>query len=97
MSLHHFAHGTCVGLLRKIRASLAPGGQVLGVAFVPNADRVTPAPLPATFAFVMLGSTPSGDAYTATEFDTMAKAAGARGATVTPLPPSPQSLVRFEV
>ena len=40
--LHHFDEGTCVALLRKIRAALAPGGVTATLEFVPNDDRVSP-------------------------------------------------------
>jgi hypothetical protein len=40
--LHHFSHKECVSLLRKVRASLSPVGQVLAVEFVPNPDRISP-------------------------------------------------------
>ncbi|HZI76678.1 MAG TPA: methyltransferase [Gemmatimonadales bacterium] len=93
--LHHFDPSTCVGLLERTRNSLSAGGRVLAVEFVPNEDRVSP-PFPAMFAFMMLGSTPSGDAYTAREFDDMGRAAGFERVKVDPLPPTPQSLVTFE-
>lgn len=92
--LHHFDIDTCVGLLRKVRASLAPDGRVLGNEFVPNADRVSP-PDPAAFSYAMLVTTPHGDAYTLPEFDAMARAAGFSGVTGVPLPPSPQTLLEF--
>lgn len=93
--LHHFDMATCTSLLRKVKGSVTVGGQVLGVDFVPNEDRVSP-PIPAMFAFWMLATTPSGDAYTARELDEMARNAGFRGATTRPLPPTPQSLIIFE-
>ena len=43
----------------------------------------------------MLGSTPSGDAYTAREFEAMGRAAGFAQVRVEALPPTPQSLVTF--
>jgi predicted nicotinamide N-methyase len=92
--LHHFSRDVCVSLLRKIKASLSPAGQVLAIEFVPNADRVSP-PIPATFAYLMLVSTPSGDAYTLRELDEIARDAGFGGATARPLPPTPQTLVVF--
>ena len=93
--LHHFDRHTCVGLLEKVRRSLAPAGRTMAVEFVPNEDRVSP-PFQAGFAFYMLGSTPSGDAFTASDFNAMAREAGYRGASVTPMPRSPQSLVMFD-
>jgi ubiquinone/menaquinone biosynthesis C-methylase UbiE len=93
--LHHFDPQTCTSLLRKAKASLTAAGRVLAVEFVPNEDRVSPA-LPVMFAFLMLASTPSGDAYTARELDEMGRNAGFRPATTRPLPPTPQSLTIFE-
>ena len=93
--LHHFDFDTCVSLLRKVKLSLASGGQALGVEFVPNEDRVSP-PIPAMFAFWMLATTPGGDAYTIRDLDEMARKAGFRGATTHPLNPAPESLIVFE-
>ncbi len=61
--LHHFDVATCVGLLKKVRAALLPGGVAATLEFVPNEDRVSP-PMPAAFALTMLASTASGEAYT---------------------------------
>jgi hypothetical protein len=94
--LHHFDHQTCVALLAKIRAGLSTVGQTWLVEFVPNEDRVSPAPMPAAFAYTMLGTTPKGDAYTATELNAMARDAGFLRATVTSLTAGPESLVTFE-
>jgi O-methyltransferase domain/Dimerisation domain len=94
--LHHFDYNTCVGLLRKVRGSLATDGKTLAVDFVPNEDRVSP-PRPASFAFIMLAFTPSGDAYTAKELDAMGREAGYRGATMIPLADSPESVVHFNL
>jgi hypothetical protein len=93
--LHHFDQETCIGLLDRARKSLGAGGRVLAVEFVPNEDRVSP-PFPAMFSFMMLGSTPSGDAYTAREFADMGRAAGFERIRVNALPPTPQTLVTFE-
>jgi len=90
--LHHFDASTCVSLLRKVFASLAPGGRVAIVDFVPDADRVSP-PIPAMFSLKMLAGTPAGDAYTYAELDRMCREAGFRDTELAPLPPSPQSLV----
>jgi cyclopropane fatty-acyl-phospholipid synthase-like methyltransferase len=72
---HHFDRETCVGLMRKIRASLARDGRVVTLEFVPNDDRVSP-PHAATFPLVMLATTPAGDAYTFAEYDSMFREAG---------------------
>ena len=76
------------------RSSLSPAGRVLASEFVPNADRVTP-PGPAAFSYVMLVTTPQGDAYTEMDFARMARAAGFSGVSVTPMLPTPQTLVEF--
>jgi cyclopropane fatty-acyl-phospholipid synthase-like methyltransferase len=93
--LHHFDRETCASLLRKAKSSLVDGGRVLAVDLVPNEDRVSP-PLPAMFAFLMLATTPGGDAYTQRELDEVARSAGFRGVTTRPLPPTPETLIIFE-
>ena len=93
--LHHFDHATCVGLLEKVSQSLAPNGKILAVEFVPNEDRISPY-VPAVFAFHMLAVTPGGDAFTAKELDAMAREARFKGATVTSIAGSPESLVTIE-
>ncbi len=90
--LHHFDVATCEGLLRKIRASLAPEGKVYTLEFVPNADRISP-PIPATFSLVMLANTPAGDAYTFDQLRAMFAAAGFERSELIPVPKAPQSLV----
>ena len=90
--LHHFDQPTNETLLRKVRASLADGGRAVTLEFVPNDDRVTP-PESASFAMIMLASTPSGDAYTFTELERMAANAGFSKSTVHPLPPTAQTAV----
>lgn len=90
--LHHFDEPTCVRLLRKVHAALAPGGRALTVEFVPDADRVNP-PDAAFFAVVMLATTPAGDAYTFPELDRMFSAAGFSRNELHELPPSPQRVV----
>src|SRR5205085_11044645 len=61
--LHHFDPPTCTRFLQKVHTALRPGGRVAVAEFVPNPDRITPAPV-AAFSLVMLGTTPAGDAYT---------------------------------
>jgi 2-polyprenyl-3-methyl-5-hydroxy-6-metoxy-1,4-benzoquinol methylase len=90
--LHHFDPPTNVRLLRKVHAALVPGGRVALLEFVPHDDRVSPS-IPASFAMMMLGSTPSGDAYTFNELRGMLEEAGFRSVEQQPLPMSPETLV----
>jgi 2-polyprenyl-3-methyl-5-hydroxy-6-metoxy-1,4-benzoquinol methylase len=93
--LHHFDPPTNETLMRKVHAALADGGRAVTLEFVPNDDRVTP-PESATFAMIMLASTPSGDAYTFAELDRIAANAGFSKSTVHPLPPTAQTAVISE-
>jgi ubiquinone/menaquinone biosynthesis C-methylase UbiE len=90
--LHHFDVETCETLLRKVYSSLAEGGRAVTLEFVPNDDRVTP-PQAAGFSMMMLGSTPSGDAYTFAELDRMFRNAGFARNEMHDLPPSIQRAV----
>ena len=90
--LHHFDPPTCETLLRKVRAALADGGRAVTLEFVPNEDRISP-PEAAGFSLMMLGSTPSGDAYTFAELERMASNAGFARSEMHPLPPSIQTVV----
>jgi SAM-dependent methyltransferase len=90
--LHHFDKPTCVGLLRKVRAALKPGGRSATLEFVPNEDRVSP-PMPAAFALTMLTTTASGDAYTYSDLRAMHEEAGFANITAHPIPLSPHTVV----
>ena len=90
--LHHFDPPTCESLLRKVLAALKPGGRVATLEFVPNEDRVSP-PTAAAFAFIMLGTTEAGDAYTFSDLDRMFKNAGFSRSELHPMPPLPSQLV----
>jgi len=90
--LHHFDAPTCETLLRKVHAALKPGGRAITAEFVPNEDRVSP-PVPASFSLMMLGSTPSGDAYTFKELNQMFRNAGFASSELHALPPTFQSVV----
>jgi ubiquinone/menaquinone biosynthesis C-methylase UbiE len=90
--LHHFDVPTCEKLLRKVRSALKPGGRCVTLEFVPNEDRVSP-PVPASFALVMLGGTPAGDAYTFAELDSMLRNAGFTHNEAMPLTHSPQTVI----
>lgn len=91
--LHHFDPDTCVGLLKKCRAALKPGGCLATLEFVPNEDRVSP-PQPAMFSMTMLTATVAGDAYTFAELSEMHRRAGSFTAvTQHPIPMSPHTVV----
>jgi SAM-dependent methyltransferase len=93
--LHHFDPPTCERLLVKVRASLAPGGRVVIVEFVPEDDRSGP-PEAVRFSLTMLAGTPAGDAYTFPEYQAMLRHAGFERATLKDLPPSPARVVIAE-
>lgn len=90
--LHHFDPPTCEVLLKKVHQALAPGGRAVTLEFVPNEDRISP-PQVAGFSLVMLGSTPSGDAYTFPELDSMCRNAGFARNEFHQLPPTLQQVV----
>jgi SAM-dependent methyltransferase len=90
--LHHFDFDANVTLLKRVRAALKPGGLVAVIEFVPNEDRVSP-PDGALFAMRMLGTTPSGDAYTLVEIDRMLRDAGFGPSEPRSLAPAHQQLV----
>ncbi|MDE3201161.1 MAG: methyltransferase domain-containing protein [Acidobacteriota bacterium] len=90
--LHHFDKETCVGLLKKVRSALKPGGCAATLEFVPNEDRVSP-PMPAGFALTMLTTTESGDAYTFNDLRAMYEEAGFSNINAHPIPMSPHTIV----
>lgn len=90
--LHHFDVATCVRLLKKVHASLRPGGRAATLEFVPNEDRVSP-PMPAAFSLVMLADTIGGDAYTFRELEGMYREAGFERISAHPIPESPHTIV----
>jgi 2-polyprenyl-3-methyl-5-hydroxy-6-metoxy-1,4-benzoquinol methylase len=93
--LHHFDPPTNETLLRKVHAALAAGGRAVTLEFVPNEDRISP-PESAAFSMMMLGSTPSGDAYTFPELEGMLANAGFPRSELHELPPSIQRAVISE-
>jgi len=90
--LHHFDLPTCEKLLRKVHAALKDNGRVITLEFVPNDDRVTPA-LAASFSMTMLASTPSGDAYTFAEYQSLFARAGFPRSELHSVSPTPASVV----
>jgi predicted O-methyltransferase YrrM len=90
--LHHFTKEKNVEFLQKAHAALREGGQVAIVEFVPNEDRISP-PEAASFSFVMLASTPEGDAYTLSEIEEMLTRAGFELTESFALPPMSTGIV----
>jgi 2-polyprenyl-3-methyl-5-hydroxy-6-metoxy-1,4-benzoquinol methylase len=90
--LHHFDTAECIGILKKCRAALTPGGLLATLDFVPNPDRITP-PVSAAFSMTMLLNTPAGDAYTFAEFQAMLREAGFASNQIEQVPDSPQQLI----
>ncbi len=90
--LHHFDAFTCVTLLKRLRAALKPGGVIATMEFIPNDDRITP-PGSATFALIMLASTPAGDAYTFAEYERMFADAGYSSSTLHRIEGAPYAIV----
>jgi 2-polyprenyl-3-methyl-5-hydroxy-6-metoxy-1,4-benzoquinol methylase len=89
---HHFDVPACEGLIQKIAKALKAGGRCATLDFVPNDDRVSP-PVAASFAMQMLGSTPSGDAYTLAEYTAMFEKAGFASNLAHRLQKSPGTLI----
>lgn len=90
--LHHFDPPTNETLLRKVHAALSADGRAVTVEFVPNADRVSP-PQAASFSMTMLGTTPSGDAYTFAELERMFGNAGFARSEMFPLSGMPEQVI----
>ncbi|HET9401302.1 MAG TPA: class I SAM-dependent methyltransferase [Candidatus Acidoferrales bacterium] len=90
--LHHFDLPTCEKFLKRIHTAMAAGGRAVVLDFIPNEDRVSPA-MPARFALIMLGTTPSGDAYTLGEYKAMFQRAGFSSCEQVPMPIGEQVLM----
>jgi len=89
---HHFSMEDNVVLMKRFHAALRPGGRMLILEMVPNADRVSPNAA-ASFSMMMLGNTPSGDAYTMAEYSEMLDAAGFGPRELMDVPMSAQQLI----
>jgi len=90
--LHHFDAATCEGFLRKVHSALKKGGRAVTLEFVPNPDRISP-PIPAGFSFMMLGTTPAGDAYTLSQLNEMFRNAGFSRSEQHQLQVSPETVI----
>jgi len=94
--LHHFDMNKCICLLNKSKESLSAGGAVFVIDIMPNSDRIS-SPEQAAFAFLMLATTPDGDAYSCDDYGTMAKQAGLTLAGSIQLLPTPHTLMEFRI
>jgi 2-polyprenyl-3-methyl-5-hydroxy-6-metoxy-1,4-benzoquinol methylase len=92
---HHFDVPTCEKLMRRVHASLQPGGKAVTLEFVPNEDRVT-TPMAAAFSLVMLAGTDSGDAYTFSQYEKMFGNAKFAKTTLHPVPNMPNQVLVSE-
>ena len=90
--LHHFDPDTNITLLKRLHATLKPGGLAATLEFAPDADRREP-PGAVAFALVMLATTPAGDAYTVPELTAQYEAAGFTNITSAMLPMGMQRLI----
>ncbi len=90
--LHHFDEAKIAEFLGKAYRSLAQGGKIAIVEFVPNEDRVSP-PFPAKFSLLMLLTTERGDAYTERQLREMLGAASFGNVARHDLAPAPQTLI----
>ncbi|HUO35728.1 MAG TPA: class I SAM-dependent methyltransferase [Candidatus Acidoferrum sp.] len=79
-------------LLPRLHRALAANGRVITLGFIPDENRVTP-PNVATFAIIMLATTPGGDAYTFADYERMFRAAGFSSSEFIAIPNSPQRIV----
>jgi len=90
--LHQWDRGTIQQFLDKARAALVPGGRIAIIELAPNHDRVSP-PISAAFALNMLANTPTGDAYTVSEYQEMLGESGLFPGEVHALAPTPHRLI----
>jgi 2-polyprenyl-3-methyl-5-hydroxy-6-metoxy-1,4-benzoquinol methylase len=72
---HHFDAAVNTAFFRKCRTALKPAGRLALIDFIPDDDRISPAP-DAGFALTMLATTAAGDAYTFGDFSGMLRDAG---------------------
>lgn len=90
--LHHFDMPTCEALLKRVRAALAPDGEVAVLDFIVDDNGVTP-PQMALFGLIMLATTPRGKAYTESELEGMLTRAGFSDVELHPLRPGFQRVM----
>ncbi len=89
---HHFSVEENIALMKRFHDALRPRGRMMILEMVPNEDRLTPAAA-ASFALMMLGNTPSGDAYTMGDYAHMLERSGFGLGALMDVPMSPQQLI----
>jgi len=90
--LHHFDQAYCVDILRRVHASLKPGGRAIMLESVPKPDRVTP-PSSAAFRMTMMLNTSAGDAYALSQYEAMFGAAGFESTQLAPNGELPEQIL----
>jgi SAM-dependent methyltransferase len=83
--LHHFSAEENTRLLRRLFATLKPGGRLLVHDFVPDEARAAHEPA-LLFAVIMLSTTRQGNVYTPAEYRRQFEDAGFRDFSLHPLP-----------
>ena len=78
--------------MKKVYGSLKTGGYVLTLEFIPNEDRVSPAPM-AEFCLIMLATTPGGDAYILSDYERMFSHAGFGDSIMQDIPASNERII----
>jgi ubiquinone/menaquinone biosynthesis C-methylase UbiE len=89
---HHFDRETCIRLMVRLRAALAPAGRLVILEFVPDPGGVTPRGA-AAFSLTMLVATPAGQAYTLEEYREMLRSAGFTRTDAHPVPRSYEQIL----
>jgi C-methyltransferase len=84
---HHFDPPTCLGLMRKAAAALAPGGRVA------VHDFLTDSPAGKMFSIAMLGWTRKGQAFARKDYDAWFQESGLGGVEVHPSVGMPTSIL----
>ena len=90
--LHHFDEATCVGIVKKARKALAPGGAFATCEFVADEERKEPG-MPLLFSVAMLVWTNGGKAYTFTELQRILRDGGFTQVTHHTLGANPSSWI----
>jgi predicted O-methyltransferase YrrM len=83
--LHDFSPERAREILDRVVTALPPGGRVVILEIVPDAERRSP-PLAVAFSVAMIVNTAGGDAHTVPQYREWLEAAGLADVVVTPIP-----------